>query len=341
MSGVPAATILSDFGSGQSAEITGERLDESLPDMDAPSDTDDDADIGPFGTAYGSSLERAHARVDAQEFWRAEASAQAQLERQAQEIERYLVSFRAALSDGEEDARICDQLTAAIRGMKEVVAKRKTTVRVVPAASFLLDFGNEPIAAFGDEKPRTGVALNAITAARDDAFAERQVETAYARGVEEGKATAQAQFEVRLEARLAEQKQAFEKEVVTLRETWRSEEVAQIARQITAEMTGLQDRIAKTVEHLIKPFLAKAICDRAIGELRSTLEQLVATSPGIELEISGPENLLGGIRATMPGTLAAVSYIANDACDVQVKAGQSLLETRISAWLKQIEWGER
>lgn len=355
MSGAPAATILSDFGNGQTAAITGERLDESLPDIGPPADQGDDADIGPFGTAYGSSIERAEAQAETQAFWQAEAAAQAQLERQAQEIERYLVSFRAALSDGEEDARICDQLTAAIRDMKQAVAKRKTAVRAVPAASFLLDFGNEPIAAFGREpvaafgsepnaafgsgKPGTGIALKAIKT--DDGFAERQIETAYARGVEEGKATAQAQFEARLDARLAEQKQAFEKEVVTLRESWRSEEVAQIARQLTAEMSNLQDRIGKTVEHLIKPFLSKAICDRAIGELRSTLEQLVATSPGIELEISGPENLLGGIRATMPGSLSAVSYIANDACDVQVKAGQSLLETRISAWLKQIEWGER
>jgi hypothetical protein len=320
LNGVPAASILSDFSGGPAAAFSDESLD------DAVADAVDDGEMGPFGTAYAGSVERA------------EAQAQAQLEKQAQAIEQYLVSFREALSDNEDEARICDQLTAAIRDMKEAVAKRKSAVaRAVPAASFLLDFGNAPIAAFGDEKSRGAVTPKAMKAVNAEIVDERQLEVAYARGVEEGKAAAQAH----LEARLEEQKLAFENSLASLRETWRGEEGARLAYQLTTAIGDMKDSIAKTVEHLIKPFLSKAICTQAITELRSTLEQLVASSPGISLEISGPEGLLGGIRASMPGSIAAVSYIANEACDVQVKAGESLLETRISAWLKQIEWGPK
>jgi hypothetical protein len=198
---------------------------------------------------------------------------------------------------------------------------------VVPAALFLVDFGsNEPAAAIADE-PLRGPA-----AAGDDGATER-LEEFFARGIEEGRAAAEAQGEVRLE----EQKAAFEQGLAVARETWCSEEGARIAGQITAAVRDLEERIAHSAERALRPFVAQAVRDRAVVELRASLQELIAASPGVTLEISGPEDLLEAVRTSLSASVATVSYVASDACDVQVKAGASILETRIETWLKQIE----
>lgn len=200
---------------------------------------------------------------------------------------------------------------------------------VVPAASFLVDFGsNEPVAAIADEPPR-----GAVTAAEDDEGAKEQIEAAYARGLEEGKTAAEAEAEVRLE----EQKVALEQSLAASRESWCREEGAQIAEQVKSAIGDLEERIAHATEHVLRPFMMQAVREKAVAELRTTLQQLVAMSPGITLEISGPEDLLEAVRAGLSESVATMSCVANDACDVQVKAGASVVETRIAAWLQQIE----
>lgn len=199
---------------------------------------------------------------------------------------------------------------------------------VVPAALFLVDFGsNDTAAAIADETLR-----GAATAAADDGEAER-LEEAYSRGVEEGNAAVQAQTGARLE----EQKVAFEQSLAALRESWCREEGVRIAEQMKTAIRDMEERIAHSAERVLRPFLARAIRDRAIVELRAILQDLVATSPGVALEIAGPEDLLGAVRASLPASVASVSYVANEACDVQVKAGASILETHIAEWLKHIE----
>lgn len=199
---------------------------------------------------------------------------------------------------------------------------------VVPAASLLMDFGsNEPAAAIAEE-----ILQSPVTVA-DDAGEPKEAEAAYARGLEEGKAAALAEAEARLE----EQKATFKEELATSREAWCREEGTRICEQIELAMRGMEDRIAQCTEHVLRPFLTQTVREQAIVSLRATLQELVATSPELTLEISGPRDLLEAVRANLPASAAAVSYVENEACDVQVKAGASLLETRIAAWLQQIE----
>jgi hypothetical protein len=172
----------------------------------------------------------------------------------------------------------------------------------------------------------------------DDAFmvanvAADPVDEAYVRGVEDGKAAVEAEFAARLEA----QKETFERDLVATRESWGLEQGALIAEQIQTAIGDMEGRITDSTERVLRPFLGQAIRVQAIVDLRATLQELVGKNPGMTLEISGPEDLLAAVRAALPASIAAVSYVANDACDVQVKAGASILETRIAAWLDQIE----
>jgi hypothetical protein len=165
------------------------------------------------------------------------------------------------------------------------------------------------------------------------AFAPDPVDEAYVRGVDDGKAAVEAEMVARLE----EQKATFERDLAAWRESWRLKEGARIAEQLRTAIGDMERRIADSTEGVLRPFLDEAIRVQAMVELRSILHELVTKAPGIALELSGPEDLLAAVRESLAGSGATVSYRANEACDVQVKAGASILETRIAAWLGQIE----
>ncbi|KAB2943233.1 MAG: hypothetical protein K8F92_10785 [Hyphomicrobium sp.] len=199
---------------------------------------------------------------------------------------------------------------------------------VVPAAPYLVDFSAKDIASeVGEESPRPS-----STVGGDSDWAER-VEEAHARGIEEGRKAAEAETIARLE----EQKAALEQSLATARMSWCEEQGPRIAEQIGMAVRDLEDRIAESVERVLRPFLAEAARDEAIRQLRAIVEELIATNPGITLEISAPEDLLSTVRASLSASVVTVSYVVNEACDVQLKAGASIIETRIAAWLKYSE----
>lgn len=191
---------------------------------------------------------------------------------------------------------------------------------VLPAAPFLVDFDAKDLSEIVEEAPRQ-VATELHWGHR--------IEEAYARGIEDGRKAAEGEAVTRLEELKAEMEQGL----AAAREAWCAEEAPRIAGQITTAIGDMEDRIAQSAERILRPFLAQAVREQAIGELRALLQELLLTSPGITLEISGPEDLLAAARASLSASVT-VSYVANEARDVQVKAAASIIETRIAAWLQ-------
>lgn len=197
----------------------------------------------------------------------------------------------------------------------------------VPVARFLIDFGAKP-----PPVDVTEAALPELSGFSDAHWAER-MEEAYARGIEEGRRTAESDTAVQL----AEQQAASEQSIAAAREAWAQEAGSRMAALIGDAVVEMENRLAEAVEHVLRPFLAQAVRDQAISQLRTVLQDLVGNNPGLTLEISGPEDLLDAVRQCLPPSLTTVSFVANDATDVRIKAGSSLLETRIAAWLKTCE----
>ena len=199
---------------------------------------------------------------------------------------------------------------------------------VVPAAPFLVDFGSMDFASPVAEETAHQASMESIAADWSG-----QVEEAYARGIEEGKKAAEAEAILLLE----EQKATLEQRLAAARDTWCEEQGPRIAEQVVAAFRDMENRIAESAERVLRRFLAQAIREQAIVELRAIVQDLFASTPGVVLEISGPEDLLSAVRAGLEPSIASVSYVANDASDVQIKVGASIIETRIAAWLRTSE----
>jgi hypothetical protein len=198
---------------------------------------------------------------------------------------------------------------------------------MTPVARFLVDFGSKPL----PEVVVDALPLSAPGLSEQD-IAER-VDEAYVRGVDEGRRAAEEEGALRVE----EQKLATQRAIEAARAAWADEIGPHISAQIESAFDTLQQQIAAAAERALMPFLARAARDEALRQLRATVEGLLAVNPGISLEISGPEDLLDSVRASLPASVAAASFVVTDKADVQLKAGTSLIETRIAAWIKTCE----
>jgi hypothetical protein len=159
------------------------------------------------------------------------------------------------------------------------------------------------------------------------------VEEAHAKGFESGKAAAGAQIAGKLEERDA----LHRKELASAREAWTQLESGRLAEQLAKGLQELEARLADTTARILKPFLTAELHRRAIADLAESLTALRAQEKAAGIAVSGTADLLEALRARLEGKLDNVIYHASQACDVRVTVGQTVLETRVGAWMARIE----
>jgi hypothetical protein len=162
---------------------------------------------------------------------------------------------------------------------------------------------------------------------------EQRVTAAYAKGLEEGRAEAQAQWSRKLD----EQRAFHEKQLSVERLTWANREADKLAQQLETAVGRLKTEIADTAAELLRPFLIAAAHQRAMEGLVAALEQLLAKDEGVALEIAGPEDLLHLLRQRLSGKNMAVVFTPAEGPEVRATAGQTVLETQLGLWIAKVE----
>jgi len=196
----------------------------------------------------------------------------------------------------------------------------------VPAARFLVEFGADG----GIGAPRAG---GVEPEAQASPCAAAELEEAFARGVEEGKAAAQAECEAKLE----EQRGQFVAELAEARQEWATGTGEQLASRLLEAVGEFEVRVCEAVARILKPFLAAQLHAQAVAELRANLDVLVSADPGVDLNVSGPDDILEAVRAQLDGKTMAVTYEPSSDCDARIVAGQATLETRLGDWMAKLE----
>jgi len=199
----------------------------------------------------------------------------------------------------------------------------------VPASAYLVDFGADP-----ELGANPAFALLPRIATSADAA---RLEQARADGFESGRAAG----EVALDARLAEQRAAFERQLAAERKAWACQEGEVLAQRLSAGLKEIEAKIADATARVLAPFLTAELRRQAVADLRRDLEILLAKEAGIALSISGPKDLLDALRSQLADGLGAIAYLPNEACDVRVSAGQTVLQTRLEGWVGKIEGAVR
>lgn len=198
----------------------------------------------------------------------------------------------------------------------------------VPLARYLVDFG---IGSETDTRHRGG-ALSEAEQSRARALAESEaaakIAQSYARGLEEGRASAEAEWAGRFQA----QDKAFEGQLVSERHAWAAKEGEALAARLTSGLSEIEARTADTVARILAPFLSAELRSAAIAELLVALQSVLSKAEGVRIEISGPADLLVRMRERLAGLSTAVTFSTREGPDVRVEVDQTVLETRLGAW---------
>ena len=188
----------------------------------------------------------------------------------------------------------------------------------IPLARFLVDFGTD-----GDR---------AADGVRAEASAGVRAAESHARGFAEGKAAAEAEFAAKLEA----QHQDFERRLAMARQCWAAAEGNALGEALLHAVSELETRLAETTARILRPFLETKIREAAVAELVATIEAILTRDKAAQVEITGRDDLLDVVRARLAGKVQA-TYASSEAGDIRVTIDQTVLETRLGAWMAAIE----
>jgi len=165
---------------------------------------------------------------------------------------------------------------------------------------------------------------------------ERRLEEARMLGVLEGRAAVQAEFDARMKSQVSELEQKFAQE----RARWARDEGERLGTLLHVSIEGVKAYISDTVASVLKPVLTEGVKRRAVGELMAALDKMLSGGELGRITITGPQDLIEPMRGHLDGKALNVTYVTAEGCDLAVQANETVLETRIGAWVAAIQGGQ-
>jgi len=205
----------------------------------------------------------------------------------------------------------------------------------VSVARYLLDFASEAetgrpgpstLPSAGRQRPPT----TEDTISRSDAAA--QIEAAYQRGLEEGRAEAAAAAEARLVERLRQNEAARAAD----RQAWARQEADKLAEGFAKGLKGLETEIASAAARALAPVLFDKARRQALAEMSTLVNEFVTRQQGVAIEVSGPDDLLDELQDSFSRRQIDITPVKSDDCDVRVACGETVFETQLAALARRI-----
>jgi hypothetical protein len=203
---------------------------------------------------------------------------------------------------------------------------------VRPLAHYLVEFGPPPLA---DALDKTAGGTECVEPSDPPPAADPATLLQEARdeGMAEGLVVARAEYETQLR----QESLAFEGRLVAERDQWTRQESERLSEDIKTIFTVIESQIAASVGRVLTPFVADAMRRRMIELLAETINVLLSGKECPVIEIRGPSDLLALLREKLAVLPGAIDCVAADSIDVRIAAGQTIIETRIEAWLERIK----
>ncbi|TAL78638.1 MAG: hypothetical protein EPN75_10540 [Beijerinckiaceae bacterium] len=150
----------------------------------------------------------------------------------------------------------------------------------------------------------------------------------YAEGLEAARAEAAAECE--------ETRRAFEERFAAERQKWSVEQSEALAEKLAAAVQQMQETLAECVGQVLRPFVIDLLRKQMLADLVEAVVSISAAHEGIAIRISGPADLLDCLKEKFAALPLAVDYEAGEGVDVHVIAEQTVIETRLQAWIDLI-----
>jgi hypothetical protein len=203
-------------------------------------------------------------------------------------------------------------------------------VTVIPIAQYLVHFGKS--VGLGAEARRDDIAPLPSFDPRAEEELARSLEEARTIAREEGRAEAAAEFDLAL----ARERGEIEARIASEREAWLAEEGRRMSGAIDTAFGELETRIADSVARILEPFLEAALRQKVVAKLAETLSALIADGVPL-LKVNGPQSLLDALKEKLGTGRGAIEYVPAEGADIRATADQTLVETRLKAWIDRFQ----
>lgn len=137
----------------------------------------------------------------------------------------------------------------------------------------------------------------------------------------------------------AEQEQArrdFDEELAAERQKWLREEGETLKERLATALRQMQDTLAECVGQILRPFVIDFLRRQMLGELVEQVASMAASHDALVIKITGPADLLALLQEKLAELPLAIDYEQSDGVDVRVVAAQTMIETRLQAWIDLI-----
>ena len=165
---------------------------------------------------------------------------------------------------------------------------------------------------------------------------EALIAAAEARGREQGRAEALEEASVQAVLERAAQQALFEEGLAQARRDWSEAQGEALAAAFAAAMQALDAALSERVARLIAPVLGQALQRQTLDELGAALRRILAEPQRPAVRVRGPEDLIAALSARLGGLATGIAFEADAGPEVNVSAGETVIETELAAWSRLI-----
>ncbi len=151
-----------------------------------------------------------------------------------------------------------------------------------------------------------------------------------------GRAEALEAHRRELDGAIAAERTRSEEQLQGERKRWIGEQAEVLEQRLKEAMSGLEASLADAVAGVLKPILADALRERALGDLGGVLRELVHKEGLRSMRISGPQDLVDALGERLAG-LCRLEFHPHGGVDLHVEADRTLIETRLGAWAERLK----
>lgn len=119
------------------------------------------------------------------------------------------------------------------------------------------------------------------------------------------------------------------------RDKWTSEQAETLGRQVTRELDVALENLRTDVATILTPFISEQISNRVLEELIAAVRAGLSDEESPAIEMAGPRDLLEKISGALADESLRIKRHENDAIDVRVAFGSTMVETCLGQWMAQ------
>jgi len=172
------------------------------------------------------------------------------------------------------------------------------------------------------------------------ASSSARIGEAYARGYEEGKASARAATD----AEIAELTAAFDQQIEEVKTAFSRDVAKKLSIELQQQLEEIHQALEGQVVAALLPMLRHSLSESVVRQLAEALRDLAKGSEAVTVELSGPEDVIDQVCARVrefdPGRAADEHIMripTGGAIEIQASVNGTLIESRLENWSRKFE----